>query len=134
VVGILLENGAGLEDRTYAMNFAGDLGYWKLVKLFLGTGQVANCRTLFNSVHYGDEAMVQLLLEAGVDPLQDDFENPLHLAIERGYERIVRWLVEAGADMNAQWGYGRNQRNALTVAKLHGREQIIQLLAEHGAH
>jgi ankyrin repeat protein len=67
---------------------------------------------------------VQLLLEAGVNPLQDDSANPLRLALAMGHEKIARWLLEAGADANAELS------DALVEAKWCGREEIIQLLLD----
>jgi Ankyrin repeats (3 copies) len=124
VVGMLLENGAAQEARTEAMGIAVYEGHGKLVKLLLEAGEVADCMALSLAAYHGDEGIVQLLLEAGVNPLQDDSANPLRLALAMGHEKIARWLLEAGADANAELS------DALVEAKWCGREEIIQLLLD----
>ena len=54
----------------------------------------------------------------------------LHWAAERGHPAVVGWLLEKGADINAQGGfYG----NALQAASASGHEKVVQLLLEKGA-
>jgi hypothetical protein len=57
---------------------------------------------LFISYFVYPEECIKLLLECGVDvkrPTSDaSHRTPLHLAVERGDERIVRLLLKAGAD------------------------------------
>jgi ankyrin repeat protein len=121
---MLLENGAAPEARTDAMGMAVDVGHGKVVKFLLEAGEVADCMALSVAAYHGDEGIAQLLLEAGVNPLQDDSANPLRLALAMGHEKIARWLLEAGADANAELS------DALVEAKWCGREEIIQLLLD----
>jgi hypothetical protein len=54
----------------------------------------------------------------------------LYLAAEHGHQRMVKLLLDKGADVNAQGGdYG----NALQAASKGGREQIVKLLLDKGA-
>jgi hypothetical protein len=56
--------------------------------------------------------------------------NALQAASERGYEQVVKLLLDKGADVNAQGGrYG----NALQAASERGNEQIVKLLLDKGA-
>ena len=61
-----------------------------------------------------------------------DFENltPLHMASLRGYEQIVRVLLECDADVTAQNDDGETP---LHVASKEGHLQVVRVLLEHGA-
>ena len=55
----------------------------------------------------------------------------LHLAAEHGHHRMVKLLLDKGADVNAQGGeYG----NALHAASVAGHEAIVKLLLNKGAN
>ena len=104
----LLSSSTG-EDRHLALTVAADLGQFEIVKL---------------------------LLEAGVDPNRynpvggHSHTTPLHQAAGRGYENIVRLLVEHGARLNtkdllwngtpADWARHRGRREL--EAYLHAHE------------
>jgi len=51
--------------------------------------------------------------------------NALQAASARGYEGIVKLLLEKGADVNAQGGW---HGNALQAASARGHEGIVKLL------
>ncbi|KAF2186071.1 hypothetical protein K469DRAFT_707252 [Zopfia rhizophila CBS 207.26] len=54
----------------------------------------------------------------------------LYLAAEHGHQKIVKLLLDKGADANAQGGvYG----NALQAASFRGHEQVVKLLLDKGA-
>lgn len=57
---------------------------------------------LYRCVVCGHEPATAFLLAQGANPnLQNHIgEGPLHQAAETGSMRVVRWLLEAGADVN----------------------------------
>ncbi|KAF2678030.1 ankyrin [Lentithecium fluviatile CBS 122367] len=58
-------------------------------------------------------------------------EAVLYIAVEHGHQRMVKLLLDAGADVNAQGGfYG----NALQAASEGGHEQVVKLLLDTGAN
>jgi hypothetical protein len=76
---------------------------------------------------------MKLLLDKGVDPnvAGKEYSNALQEASAIGHKQIVRLLLEAGADVNAEGGglYG----SALQAASARGHEQVVRLLLDHGA-
>lgn len=61
---------------------------------------------------------------------QEKLTDPLHYAAGLGLERVVKLLLDAGADVNAHselWG------SALQIASHHGHELTVKLLLEAGA-
>jgi hypothetical protein len=51
-------------------------------------------------------------------------------ASERGHEKVVQMLLDAGADVNAQGGY---YGSALYAAAVGGHEKVVQMLLDAGA-
>lgn len=58
-------------------------------------------------------------------------ESPIHSAIVLGYDEIVKVLVDAGADVNAQ--FGTERETPLYWASREGRLSTVRLLIENGA-
>ena len=56
--------------------------------------------------------------------------NALRGASSNGHEKIVRLLLENGADVNMQ---GPGCKSALQAASSNGHENIVRLLLENGA-
>jgi hypothetical protein len=63
-------------------------------------------------------------------PSRTDGFSPLHHAAERGHEKIVAYLIEKKADVNAADGPGWTP---LHLAAERGHLAIIKLLVKHGA-
>ncbi len=62
---------------------------------------------------------------------RDGMRNtPLHYAVIQGRLEVVGWLVDAGADPNAE---GEDMFTPLHDAVLHGHLDIIRLLIKRGA-
>ncbi|OUM56902.1 hypothetical protein PIROE2DRAFT_24817, partial [Piromyces sp. E2] len=54
----------------------------------------------------------------------------LHLASRNGHEKIVKVLVEHGADLNI---VNNENSNPLHLASRNGYEKVVKVLVEHGA-
>ena len=55
------------------------------------------------------------------------YEHALTAASIHGYEKVVQILIDAGVDVNAEYG------DALRTASNHGHEKIVQILLDAGA-
>ncbi|MBM9577110.1 ankyrin repeat domain-containing protein [Leptospira sp. 201903070] len=94
-------------------------------------------RNLFEAAALGNlEETKRLILEfpKEINVLSKDGWSALHLASYFGHLEIVRFLIEAGADLNltskSKMSYGNT---ALHSAIATGRKEIVELLLEKGA-
>ncbi|KAI4934090.1 hypothetical protein J4E86_011472 [Alternaria arbusti] len=113
----------------------GEVEKLRVVKLLIDAGADANARdsehgsALQIASHSGNEAMVRLLIEAGADvdaPSANEFRdeagtycdrlaligghqslNALQIASAGGHTAVVKLLLDAGADIDAEGGTGR---------------------------
>lgn len=79
---------------------------------------------LIRAARYGLEAIVRMLLSAGVNPnqmLHRTQQTPLHLSAEDGHYEIVKMLVEAGASIDVR------DENGRTPAMLAKEERHIKI-------
>ena len=126
----LLERGAPLDICTAAM-----LGRRDNVERFLAEDP--------NSIHatgaHGISLLTHVSLSGNIELVQFLFHrgartgvsSALHNAVSRGYDEIVRWLLENG---KPDLGWKNFQgKTALAVAIELKHESIVQLLREHGA-
>ena len=58
---------------------------------------------------------------------RDTNTSPFHMAVDKGYENIVRFLLEKNVDVNLRDPFGQS---ALQLAVENGREKIVSLLLE----
>lgn len=70
-------------------------------------------------------------LKADVDPATALGWLPLHLAVHRGNEGIVKTLLDLGADVNAE--VVGTDNTALKWAAITNKGNIVRILLEHGA-
>lgn len=121
---------------------------WKAIK----AGRVEEVRTLVSGrpdllmFHYiggatwlhqaanlGDLAMVEMLVEAGIDvnaPRECDPEGPLYDAVGHGHVEVARWLLDHGARLDVGGGA---RGTPLISAATGGSLAAVQLLLDRGA-
>ena len=121
--------------RYYLLSAAIDSGNLEMVRVLLELGANPNTREdfgypiIYGAAQEGNTEVVRLLVDAGADV---DGSAALWTAIDHGHTEVVRLLVEAGADVNPK--DPRNQGSSfLTLAKLTGNPEIVQILADAGA-
>lgn len=89
---------------------------------------------LHHAAEYNQLAICQLLVELGVDINQPTVGSgnttPLAVAAENGHLEIVRWLLEAGAEVD---GSPLSVTSPLIAAVTFGQATAVDLLLEHHA-
>lgn len=105
----------------------------------------AKTKSGYTALHAGawlarDDALVKRLLQMGADPKTQvnisepayDVLTPLMGAVVRGNAKVVRRLLDAGADVNVQGGaFGRT---ALLMAATTQDVETVKTLLDHGAN
>jgi ankyrin repeat protein len=74
---------------------------------FVGTKSLILWSTLYTAILHASSPVVKALIDAGADVNHQDLDEdtPLHHAVHRDRPDVVRWLLERGADTNAE-AYG----------------------------
>ncbi len=92
-----------------------------------------NLSSLRFAVHRDEAAMVECLLKFGVevDVLGHDGSTALHKASAQGLARIVKLLIDFGANPNIL--DGKNGRSPLYLACFHDRLDVVKVLLERRA-
>eukprot|EP01094_Clydonella_sp_ATCC50884_P003866 TRINITY_DN12981_c0_g1_i1.p1 TRINITY_DN12981_c0_g1~~TRINITY_DN12981_c0_g1_i1.p1 ORF type:complete len:160 (-),score=57.45 TRINITY_DN12981_c0_g1_i1:60-539(-) len=91
-------------------------------------------KALLEAVKAGDDAKVQKIVQkakgvpSGVDVCDEAGYSPLTHASMLGYCKILRYLMQAGTDMNLRDAQGRT---ALYVAALCDRVEVVRVLIEY---
>lgn len=78
----------------------------------------------------GHEKTVQLVNGANINLLEKKQPSPLYLACQKGYDSVVKVLIEKGADVNFCDSLGYS---LLGVASYYGHKSIVEHLIENGA-
>ncbi|PKA57201.1 Potassium channel KOR2 [Apostasia shenzhenica] len=100
---------------------------------YLITKQEAELALGVNSAAYhGDLFHLKGLINAGADPNKMDYDGrtALHMAASRGYEDIVRFLIQRRANVNCIDKFGNSP---LLEAVMIGHDRVARLLVVHGA-
>ncbi|EFR01420.1 hypothetical protein MGYG_04426 [Nannizzia gypsea CBS 118893] len=153
IVDLLLQPEIGVSrsgSRYYkAMAIAAKLGYIDIFKRLMNAGNVQDNplfqweECLINACWSGSLDMVRIVLDRSgklecMEPGETSLlavvrkryrESPLIVAADKGYDSIVRLLLERGTDPNPMDYF----HTALTAAANHGHLEIVRVLLEHGA-
>lgn len=86
---------------------------------------------LMNAINKNDFSLVDQLIQNGVDvdELDQNKDSPLVIAAYKGYDQIVRSLLEAGADVRAV--DPGMKATALHAAAYGGRTEAAKILIEY---
>ena len=148
VVTLLLDAGANVNhhqnDGTTALLSAVENGHVKIVQQLLDAGaelQTSLSRErayrypiqMASMLDHG--SIVVLLLKAGADANANpsDGESALYLAAQRGFDFVVKQLLEAGADPDLKY-IDTLCQTPLQIASFNKHEDVVKLLLEGGAN
>ncbi|MBD8525233.1 ankyrin repeat domain-containing protein [Pseudomarimonas arenosa] len=140
IMKLLVKNGANVDERdTYGRTFleqavlAGQVeaaGVFAGKSHFLNQSDKQGYSLLMRAAQDGREAMVELLLAAGIDreACNSVGYTALHLAVQKGQAAICRRLLEAGANWRAE---ERTDRlNAVQWALRFAKPEVVQSFVE----
>jgi ankyrin repeat protein len=84
--------------------------------------------------HGGDEKIVKDILDKGVNPNQEyNGKIPLVEASGHGHTKIVKMLIDYGADVNLSDNSDLDSNTPLTSAACYGKIDVVRLLLDSGA-
>ncbi|KAI1358392.1 ankyrin repeat-containing domain protein [Xylaria arbuscula] len=137
----LLKHGYRPDKLTWAM--VADSDNVDFARTLLDNGQVYDPNDgvtlipnpLQSAIDHDNREMMDLLIKAGINVNHRGSHPlfPIQLAVERGEFDFVKYLVEAGADVNAPVTKKKYMRSALQIAVEKGRTDIMEYLIQSGA-
>jgi Ankyrin repeats (3 copies) len=135
VVGVIIE--AGVEDLSEALLAASICGDTASVRSIFNQGQLeklTTCKDAFlAAVKRGHLSIVSTVITSGKvqpDVRMDRGASALHFASAEGHLRIMKYLINAGSDLEAE---DENGVRPLHTAALAGRLEAVKLLIASGA-
>ena len=92
-----------------------------------------NDKQIFGAVRALDFEAVRTLLAAGAsaNARNGNGQTPLHIAAGEGSAEICKLLIDAGADVEAEFDFDGSR--PLSIAVWRGHEEVCKLLIDHGA-
>jgi len=145
LVAVLINRGACMEARSVRgytpIHYYTALGHLKSLRLLLNM----NCNiashdyesqtALHHAVKANDVKTTELLVNRGIDLDAWDYKGytAVHIAIQRNYIDIVKVIVKKGFDIDTS-DYRISRRSVLTMAIEWEREEITEVLINHGAN
>lgn len=137
-----LDSGADVNEvdmlGASALYWAAQGGHLAAATLLIERGADVNAKTILGqplraAVANEKIELIALLLAKGADPKSDvATEAVLHIAASNGCFICVKALVEAGADVNAQWIHEPNIKTPLHLAIFYEHHDIADYLMSHG--
>ena len=112
-----------------------NLAKWILLKSAY-TQEGVTREVFFNALNTGNLTLVEKYLDGGGDVNgKDEIEyTPLGVAVLGGFDQIVKYLVDRGADVNSPSGEEQSTPLHLILSRKSGENpDIIKFLLEHGA-
>jgi cytohesin len=132
------------ERGLFALHLAALKGHEDIAELLIEKGADVNAKTgsimwdegmsvLHGSCRYGQKDVAELLIAKGADvnAKSKNGYTPLHVAATQGYRDVAELLIAKGADINEK--DNKEGRTALSLAKEHGWDEVVELLRKHGA-
>mmetsp|Transcript_24250 Transcript_24250/g.29409 ORF Transcript_24250/g.29409 Transcript_24250/m.29409 type:complete len:457 (+) Transcript_24250:181-1551(+) len=125
-------------NHATMLHVAAQCGHAKVVALMVDNGADVNIQDddgktpLFVACSFNNVDVVQILLKVPGINLElgnNEGSRPLQFAAEAGYIKVVRMLLDAGADIDAK---GLNHQTALHEAVIGGHESIVRMLLSKG--
>ncbi|KAK0105371.1 hypothetical protein ONS95_004253 [Cadophora gregata] len=135
VVQLLLDHGAMVTDymeRWSSLSRAASHGHYEIVQDLLAAGSIPvhnyAWSPLMAAVRNGQARSVEVLLDSGMELWYKN--QALETAAERGYDTVVRLLVQRGANIDYD---GKSATFPMIAAMLYCQPHIVRTLLELGA-